>query len=314
MADNKSLSEEPSFVDLDPRYSTTHRLSKLQPLLVGHHGSKIQSSLFSKTKSADGGLRRSGYFKYTSSGQPLITVITVVYNGDKHLEQTIQSVIHQTYNNLEYIVIDGSSTDKTLDIIRQYEGMIDYWLSEQDQGIADAMNKAIALATGEYLVFIHADDYFECNDSLKIAIQQVNESEIVLFDILYGANLKKLSPRGFNFWINFKTGVYHQASLCRREVFNGIGGFDTDFKIAMDYDFFLRAYRRGVINQSLPSVLSVMRDTGISSRKDIDSVLERLAEERKVHDKNCPHFLMATLYKGYWFFYMFYKKLTYLIK
>ena len=275
---------------------------------------KIQSNLCSTTENlerCDGGLRRSGYFKQSLQDRPLITVITVVYNGYIHLEQTIQSVVNQTYSNIEYIIIDGGSTDVTLDIIHKYQNKIDYWISEPDNGIADAMNKGLSFSTGDYILFMNADDYLINNDCLKNAVEQVNNSDIILFNILYGVNLKELSPRGFNFWMNFKTGVFHQAVLCHRNVFNMIGGFDTDFIIVLDYDFFLRAYRSGVTVHKNPSVLSVMRDTGISSRKDVKSVLQRFAEERMVHKKNCLGIMMSWLYKVYWFLYIGYKKITF---
>jgi glycosyltransferase involved in cell wall biosynthesis len=102
-----------------------------------------------KTQSIAGGLRTKGLFKATSPAKPLITVITVVLNGERHLEQAIQSVIKQDYPHIEYVIIDGGSTDGTLDIIRKYEARIDYWVSEPDNGIYDAMNKGIALARGE---------------------------------------------------------------------------------------------------------------------------------------------------------------------
>lgn len=301
-----------NIIEVDSNYSTTRCLSKQKPLVVKGQDNKINSILFSSTENKvmhHGGLRCSGYFKHSLPDQLLITVVTVVYNGEMHLEQTIQSVINQTYNNVEYIVIDGGSNDGTVDIIRQYENKIDYWVSETDGGIADAMNKGISLSTGEYIVFIHADDYLECNNILKTVIKKVNKSDIILLDILYGKKLTKSSPRGFNFWMNFKTGVYHQASLCRSRIFKSIGGFDTDFKVAMDYDFFLRTYRRDFTIQKLPYVLSVMRDTGISSRRDAKSVMQRLYEERMVHEKNCSGLMMKYIYEVYWLLYTRYKKL-----
>src|SRR4030066_740784 len=99
----------------------------------------------------EGGLRTKGYYKNSLINKPLVTIITVVYNGEKHLENTIHSVINQSYNNLEYIIVDGESSDRTIDIIRRYETSIDYWVSEKDDGIYDAMNKGIKLSKGLYV-------------------------------------------------------------------------------------------------------------------------------------------------------------------
>jgi len=137
-------------------------------------------------RKGEGGLRTKGYFKFSyeynddlgfrvedldipvkipqtsnlkSQTYPLITIITVVYNGEKYLEETIKSVINQTYPNVEYIIIDGGSTDGTLDIIKKYEDYIDYWVSEKDKGIYDAMNKGILVSNGKYLLFLNADDF-----------------------------------------------------------------------------------------------------------------------------------------------------------
>jgi glycosyltransferase involved in cell wall biosynthesis len=277
---------------------------------------KIKSRLISTSgylESNVGGLRCEGYFKYSFPDKPLLTVITVVYNGERHLEQTIQSVINQSYKNIEYIVIDGQSTDKTLQIIFKYEESIDYWLSEPDNGISDAMNKGVNLSTGDYIIFINSDDYFESRDSLELSTQGIIGSDLILCDILYGSDLKKLLPRNFGFWLNFKLGFSHQSVLCSRRVFDCIGGFDTNLKIAMDYDFFLRAYRHGFKSNKANSLLSVMRDTGVSSKKDCPSLVKRLIEEKKIHEKNCNSKLLKRLYKVYWIFYMPYKKLISLI-
>ena len=95
--------------------------------------------------------------------KPLISIITVIYNDGKKLEETILSILSQTYDNLEFIIIDGSSTDETIDIIKKYEDKIDYWISEKDSGIFDAMNKGILAAKGDYINFMNAGDFFITN-------------------------------------------------------------------------------------------------------------------------------------------------------
>ena len=100
---------------------------------------------------AEGGLRTKGRVKGTGHNRPMISVITVVLNGERYLEETILSVINQTYKYLEYIIIDGGSTDKTVEIIKKYENQIDYWISQKDNGIGEAFNKGVRLAKGDYI-------------------------------------------------------------------------------------------------------------------------------------------------------------------
>ena len=115
--------------------------------------------------------------------KPLISIITVVYNGEKHLEETILSVINQTYDNVEFIIIDGSSTDGTIDIIKKYEDKIDYWISEKDSGIFDAMNKGILASKGDYINFMNAGDFFTRINLVSDVVNILNSEEI---NLLYG--------------------------------------------------------------------------------------------------------------------------------
>lgn len=120
-----------------------------------------------------------------NSEQPLVSVITVVYNGKGFIEETIQSVISQTYNNIEYIIVDGGSTDGTLDIIKKYENDINLWISEPDNGIYDAMNKGINLAKGEWLNFLNAGDSFVDNNVLEnIFTAELTDSTLIYGDII----------------------------------------------------------------------------------------------------------------------------------
>ncbi len=146
---------------LDSSYSTTRLVTREQPVINKLSDSKLQNMMFlppNPERKDEGGLRTKGYFKLSLPAKPLISVITVVSNGEKHLEKTIQSVMNQAYDNVEYIIIDGGSTDGTVDIIRRYDDQIDYWVSEPDSGIYDAMNKAASTSNGNWLYFIGADD------------------------------------------------------------------------------------------------------------------------------------------------------------
>jgi len=115
--------------------------------------------------------------------QPLVTIITVVYNGAEFLEKTILSVLNQTYSNIEYIIIDGKSNDGTLDIIKKYKNRTNKWISEPDKGIYDAMNKGIDLATGEWINFMNAGDVF-FNDSIVESVFNINNH--TQYDLIYG--------------------------------------------------------------------------------------------------------------------------------
>ncbi len=242
---------------------------------------------------------------------PKITIITVCFNAEKYIEQTIQSVIKQKECDIEYIIVDGASTDKTGQIIQQYNSHITRWISEPDKGIADAMNKGVALATGEYILFLHADDYLFTDDAVQSAAELMDSStDIHAFGVLYDTNGKKIkkSSKPFGFRTYFKTPVMHQGAFCKKELFEKTKGFDTSYKIAMDYAFFFEAFRCKAKINIHNYVLSVMRDTGISSRQDWLSVEQRLLEEKRVHN-SCNHSLFVKgIYKIYWLFYMPYKK------
>lgn len=130
----------------------------------------------------EGGLRIKKQIKSSNSEKPLITVATVVYNGQEYLEETILSIINQKYKNLEFIIIDGGSTDNTLEIIKKYEHSIDYWVSEKDEGIYDAMNKASRLASGKWINYMNCGDTF-CNNEV---ISKIRFNEFSNYVMVYG--------------------------------------------------------------------------------------------------------------------------------
>jgi len=184
----------------------------------------------------EGGLRIKGQTKSSYSEKPLITVATVVYNGQDYLEETILSIINQKYKNLEFIIIDGGSTDNTLEIIKKYEQSIDYWVSEKDEGIYDAMNKANKFANGKWINFMNCGDSF-CNDDVINKIKFNNFSEYVM---IYG------NTRLFNGERNFlkQLKAYKMSKLnlllfitgvvCHQAVFYNRG---INFKFPDQYKF-----------------------------------------------------------------------------
>ncbi len=244
-----------------------------------------------------------------------ISVITVTKNSGKYIEKALSSVITQTYKNIELIVIDGCSTDNTLEIIRKYESNIDTWISEPDGGIAEAMNKGVELATGDYLVFINSDDYLLDDDVLQRASAHLQSNrDIYIFKVLFlYPDGRKASSLIYSFGIltNYKMGSCHQGQLISRDLLEELGKLDETLKINFDYDFILRAYRSGASSQSVDMTLSVMRQVGISSRRDWVGFKQRYDEERLVHFKNCPDYFWHVLYRLYWIIYIPYRYVRY---
>lgn len=221
-----------------------------------------------------------------------VSIVTVVYNGEEYLETCIQSVIAQTYDNVEYIVIDGGSTDGTIDVIRQHEEHIDTWLSESDDGVYDAMNKGIERATGDIIGLVNADDYLEPN-----AAEIVAEAHLAFPDsILAGAMnrvledgttyvlRKHLNQADFEKTIPYTMPVNHPATFVPATIYRHLGTFDTQFDILGDYDFICRAYAADVPFTFVDRVLSNMRVGGLSS--GMNNAVHRSIERYHVRRKN----------------------------
>jgi glycosyltransferase involved in cell wall biosynthesis len=282
------------FLCLDARYSTTRMVSKEHPLIKNEPASKLQTKLFlpaNPERLGQGGLRTRGYFKHSPVDKPLVSIITVVLNGQCHLEQTIKSVIDQTYENVEYIIIDGGSTDRTLDVIRKYEGAIDYWVSEPDEGIYDAMNKGIGTASGEWIWMLNSDDSL-----INGAIRTVFSEKTVNFPdsvAVYGCLTK--SFEGFNLIIGDRGLCYgektirfnHPATVMHRSLFKEYGNFDTAYKYSSDYDFFTRLVGNGVKFDFVDEVLVNMRPEGSSDR--VSNYFKRAKEHFAIDKKYFPY-------------------------
>lgn len=286
--------------ELDPRYSTTRRLTRVPPVV----GSEIAVDTLplrcsaSENHRCHGGLRTRGYFKPTVSDRPLITVITAVFNAKGELEATLDSVLGQQYGLVEYIVVDGGSQDGTVDILRRYDDRIDYWFSEPDKGISDAWNKAITLACGEYISFLNAGDEY-----LPGAIETVAE-RVRPFDFSWGDML----------WVNDSGGVTsYQGRISYREVVDYImpfnhptmffkrtsvlraSGYSTVYRYAMDYDLVRKLVKTGGKGVYIPYTIARMKAGGVHDRNYKSTV----AEVRRIATSHGTHSLPAWFAERY---------------
>lgn len=165
---------------------------------------------------------------------PLISVITVCYNAKETIENTILSVINQCYNNVEYVIIDGASTDGTLNLIKKYDSKISYWISEPDKGIYDAMNKATKVATGDFLFFLNSDDVFYNNDVLSEFSAIMNSDNTIYYGDVMQVPGGKLYGGTFSKWRLSYTNICHQAIFYPRTVFENYS-YNTRYKIYADW-------------------------------------------------------------------------------
>lgn len=206
-----------------------------------------------------------------------ISLITVTYNSGTTLRDTIQSVLAQTYRNVEYIVVDGLSKDNTIDIVREYEPQFEgrmKWISEKDKGLYDAMNKGVRMATGDVVGILNSDDFFTANDVLEKVAAGFDEQTDAVYGDLHYVHPDDLqhSVRYYSSKI-FKRNLMrmgfipaHPTFYCRRECFDKFGYYKTDYKIAADFDLLLRfIYVNRIRIKYLPMDMVTMRTGGAST-------------------------------------------------
>jgi len=217
-----------------------------------------------------------------------ISIITSVYNNKEHISEAIDSVLNQTYPNKEYIIIDGASTDGTVDIIKSYGNKIDKFISEEDEGIYHGLNKGIELATGEIICFLHSDDFYLHNNVLDKVVEvfKTKNCDGVYGDLIY------VDPKDTNkvirYWNsgefkynNLKQGWMppHPALFLKKSVYQRFGLYDTNFQISADYNFMLRILsNKNTTMCYLSNVLYVMRIGGVSN-KNLKTILKKTKED-----------------------------------
>jgi Glycosyl transferase family 2 len=223
-----------------------------------------------------GGLRTQGLFKDFDPRRPAISIVTVVYNGEKYLEQTIQSVINQSYDNLEYIIVDGGSTDRTLEVIAKYNNYINYWVSAPDHGIYPAMNKGTRLATGSHILHLNADDLFFAPDGLEfLAKSELTENHMrsmLKLDLSSGQVVKDPAHlRGNNLADNVtysdpflrvcRTAMAHPSFVGQ---INAASIFNEEYRISSDTVMLIQKLLTESVRLS-SQPLSIFRSGGASS-------------------------------------------------
>ena len=209
-----------------------------------------------------------------------ISIITVSFNSQNTLRRTIESVLSQDYNNIEFILIDGASTDWTLDIISNYKDSIDFFVSESDKGIYDAMNKGILAATGDIIGILNSDDFYSDNSILNKVVSKFNECscDAVYGDLMYVKYSD--ASKVFRYW---KSGSFslkkirrgwmlpHPTFFVKKSVYDKYGLYSTKLRSASDYDMILRLlYKHNLNVEYIPQVLVKMRAGGQSNANFIN--------------------------------------------
>lgn len=240
---------------------------------------------------------------------PVVSIITITYNASRWLERTILSILSQSNSNIEYIIIDGGSTDGTVDIIKQYASGISYWVSEPDKGIYDAMNKGLQKATGDYVWFINAGDSLYTSDTVQRVVSLVQKKK-VLPDIIYGETSiidengnsqgrRRLKAPDKLSWKSFRMGmlVCHQSFITKRTI---VPLYDLTYRYSSDFDWCIRCMKQAKSIYNTRMVLSNFLEGGVSTTQHKASLKER-------YDVMCKYYgTVSTSLLHVWFAMRFY--------
>ncbi len=235
--------------------------------------------------------------------KPLFSIITICYNAEATLEKTIQSVLAQTYPNVEYIIVDGASKDNTLAIINRYRPQLSKVVSEPDKGLYDAMNKGIGLATGDYLCFLNAGDTFFSANTLQEMVDTLPADKCP--DVIYGetalvdaegqfVRMRRLQAPEVLTWRSFRQGmlVCHQAFFARREL---VPLYDLQYRFSADFDWCIRIMKQSRLLHNTHLTLVNYLDEGLTTRNQKASLKERFRIMAKHYG------LFSTLLHHLWF-------------
>jgi glycosyltransferase involved in cell wall biosynthesis len=235
-----------------------------------------------------------------------ISIITVVYNNEKTIEDAMQSVLGQTYINIEYIIIDGKSKDNTANLIDEYKDKLGYFISEKDNGLYDAMNKGILACTGDVIGILNSDDLYQDSNVIKDVMEQFNNDPEL--DILYG-NLVYVKSDDTNRIVrNWKSKSYyknffenanvppHPSLFVRSDVYKSVGLFDLEYKLAADYELMLRMFKKHDFKSKYFNRLIIKMRLGGATNQSFSNIVNQNKEILKAWKNNglqAPFYLMV---------------------
>jgi len=215
-----------------------------------------------------------------------ITVITINYNNKKGLEKTFLSICNQTNTNFEYIVIDGGSSDGSLNLLNEYQNRISYFVSESDNGIYHAMNKGIKVATGDFLVFMNSGDVFYNETIIDTIVNELNDTDAIVYgDVLLKNELTgykniQIHPNKLTFKYFYQQTICQQACVIKKSLFDTVFFFNESHKIVSDWEFLIVAiFINKVSVRKIPFVLAVFDCEGISSNKGMRAIASMEREQ-----------------------------------
>jgi glycosyltransferase involved in cell wall biosynthesis len=230
-----------------------------------------------------------------------ISIITINYNNAEGLERTMDSVVSQTYPNIEYLIIDGGSSDGSVNVIKKHATKVAYWVSERDRGIYHAMNKGIAKASGDYLLFLNSGDILYDESIVdKVVLLQKDE------DVIYGHLMFEngthrrvdVLPRTLSFGFFVEYSLPHPASFIKKKVFEKVGLYDEMLKIVSDWKFFMDAIvKNNSSYKKVDLVVSIFNEEGISSNPENEKLIQK--ERHEVLTKEYGAILIQECKKNY---------------
>ena len=235
---------------------------------------------------------------------PDFSIITVSYNSDNTIERTIKSVLNQSFKNYEYIIIDGNSTDKTNIIINKYKKYFKneiIHISENDNGIYDAMNKGISISKGKIIGILNSDDYYFEDTLISVydTFKKTDEKSVITGELIFRSNkgeqlLKTSRKRFLKKMGHYKNGVRHPATFIPKVIYDDLGLFDLNYKIAADAELIHRIYKAGYEFAFINKPLLVMSDGGVSNSKGLQKQLVK--ENRLLLETYCNSLFKRYIY------------------